>query len=136
MKPVIKTVAAAAVSLALATPAFAREPHGWTGNTSRSFGPNAGWTLGAQRTIDGNAANSSYTAAGPNGRLLQSQRSSSYGNGTGSFTHNLTTGNGNTFADNHSVTKNGNGSATVTDARSGPGGGGGTSSRTYQQPNW
>jgi hypothetical protein len=134
MKPAIKSAAVAiALSLALAPSAFARSPHGWTGNTSRSFGPNGGLTLGAQRSISGNTANSSVTATGPNGRLLQNKWSSSYGNNTGNFTHSLTTGNGNTFANNLSVTKNGNGSATVTDTRSGPWGGG-TSSQTYQRP--
>jgi hypothetical protein len=133
----MKSIAAAVVlSLAVATPALARTPHGWTGNASRTVGPNAGWTLGAQRSISGNAANSTYTAAGPNGRLLQSMRSSSYGNGTGTFTHSLTTGNGNVFNNNHTVTKNGNGSATINDTRSGPWGGGTTSSRTFQQPTW
>jgi hypothetical protein len=133
----IKTVAAAiALSLVMATPAIARTPHGWTGDATRTVGPNMGYSFGAQRSITGNSANSTVTAAGPNGRLYQSGRSSSYGNGTGSYNHDVTTGNGNSFAHDYSVTKNGNGSATVNQTRSGPWGGGSTSSRTYQQPTW
>ena len=44
--------------------------------------------------------------------------------------------NGNSVNHAYTATKNGNGSATVNQTRTGPNGGGSTSSKTYQQPDW
>ena len=126
---------ALALSLAAAAPVLARTPQGWTGNASRNFGPNQGGAISGQRSINGNSANSSVNGTGPNGRAYNSTRSSSYGDGSASFNHGVTTGQGKSANSNTSVTKNGNGNVTVDQNRTGFAGGSKSTSNTYQAPN-
>ena len=101
----------------------------------RTVGPNQGWALNGQRSINGNTANSSVGANGPNGRAYNSTRSSSYGDGTGTFNHSVTNGQGQSANSNTSVTKNGNNSVTVNQDKTGFGGASKSTSNTYQAPN-
>jgi hypothetical protein len=136
MTMVPAVVLAVALSLtAVSAPSFARTPQGWTGNASRTVGPNGGWNFNGQRSINGNSANSSVSGTGPNGRAYTNNRSSSYGDGTGTYNHSVTNGQGQSANSNTTVTKNGNNSVTVNQDRTGFGGASKSTSNTYSMPN-